>query len=65
MIIAARLEQLNKELGTRFLVSESIQNHINQDEYDMTTAGVFHLKGIEEDMLVYEVKTQITKSLFK
>jgi class 3 adenylate cyclase len=56
VIIAARLEQLNKELNTRFLVSKSIYQHINQNEYTMNAAGSFHLKGIEEDILVYEVQ---------
>jgi class 3 adenylate cyclase len=63
VIIAARLEQLNKELGTRFLVSERIYKKINQKEYSMVAAGTFHLKGIEEDMLVYEVQSLVPNQL--
>jgi len=63
VIIAARLEQLNKELGTRFLVSERIYEGINQKEYPMVAAGTFHLKGIEEDMLVYEVRSLVPNQL--
>lgn len=61
VIISARLEQLNKELGTRFLVSENIFGATNQTKFPMVPAGTFHLKGIGEDMLVYEVQALVSK----
>ena len=52
--LTARLEGLNKMLGTHILMSESIQTHLDQ-EYRTRRVGKFQVKGRKEHTVVYEL----------
>jgi adenylate cyclase len=55
VIIAARLEQLNKELKTSFLVSKEVYDKVNKLDCSFTQFKEIQLKGIEKSIEVYEV----------
>lgn len=55
VIIAARLEQLNKELNTSFLVSKEVYDKVNDLECSFTQFKEIRLKGIENTIEVYGV----------
>lgn len=55
VIIASRIEQLNKKLNSQFLVSENVYDKIKMNEYDFTLRGNHELKGISEEMGIYQL----------
>jgi len=54
VIIAARLEQINKELNTSILISESVYNRIKLDSEPINHQAVV-IKGITESITVYQL----------
>jgi len=59
VIIAARLEQLNKELKTSFLVSQEVYNIVKDQDCSFSKFKGIQLKGIEKPIEVYEVSKNI------
>ncbi len=55
VIIAARLEQLNKKLNTSFLVSKEVFEIVKDQGWLFTKFDGIHLKGIENAISVYQV----------
>jgi len=55
VIIASRIEQLNKKLNSQFLVSETVYEKIKMTGYDITLRGNHVLKGISEEMDIYQL----------
>lgn len=55
VIIAARLEQLNKQLNTSFLVSQEVYNIVKDQNCSFSIFKGIQLKGIEKPIEVYEV----------
>ena len=56
IIIAARLEQLNKELETHYLISQEVKEHLEQAKTELTDMGAFYLKGIDQQIEVFKVE---------
>ena len=56
VIIAARIEPLNKKFNSQFLVSESVYNAIPKDDLEAEDIGEITLKGIEFPVKVYKLK---------
>jgi len=54
VIIAARLEQINKELNTSILISESVYNRVKLDSEPINHQDVV-IKGITESITVYQL----------
>lgn len=52
--LAARLEQMNKELGTRILVSGSTVAAV-RDRFEFTRVGVMPVRGRSQPVIVYRV----------
>jgi len=50
--VAARLEQVNKELGTRVLVSRSTMDLL-RDDHGLTALGAVHMQGKQREVQVY------------
>lgn len=55
VIIASRIEQLNKKFNSEFLVSDAICKQMNH-EYECVEHGKIELKGISEPVGVYQLK---------
>jgi len=55
VIIASRLEQLNKELNTSFLISKEVYQKVKDQDFDFSTFKEIQLKGIEMPIEVYQV----------
>ena len=55
IIIASRLEQMNKKLNTQYLVSEDIHRKIDPDNICMEEVGMLKLKGIDSEIKAYQV----------
>ena len=55
VIIASRIEQLNKKLNSQFLVSETVYDKIKMNKYDITLLGNHELKGISEEIGIYQL----------
>ena len=55
VIIASRIEQLNKELNTQLLVSEAVYQVTKGMGYDVICHGEIKLKGITKPVIVYEL----------
>jgi len=55
--VAARLEQLNKELGTDILLSRDVYTLLPEDlAREMTKQGEHHVKGREQAVSIYSVE---------
>ena len=54
VIIAARLEQINKELGSAILISDSVYNRVTLDLEPIYHESVV-IKGIEDPITVYQL----------
>lgn len=58
VIIAARIEHLNKELKTSFLISEKVyENILEKKSHNFRYLGKFQLKGIMDSMGIYSLET--------
>jgi len=55
VIVASRIEQLNKKLQSQFLVSETVYDKIQVNGYDITFQGTHELKGISNEMGIYQL----------
>lgn len=55
VIIAARLEQLNKQLNTNFLVSQEVYDQVKGQNCSFSSFKGIQLKGIEKPVEVYSV----------
>ena len=53
MIIAFRVEQLNKEFGTQLLITESVRQQIS-DDVVLRHLGEKTLKGFNDTVAIYE-----------
>ena len=55
VIIASRIEQLNKVYKSQFLVSEKVYKEIRNRGYPITELGDVELKGIEKAVGIYQL----------
>ncbi|UII80329.1 adenylate/guanylate cyclase domain-containing protein [Flagellimonas sp. CMM7] len=55
VIIAARLEELNKKYGSQFLVSQEFYNELNMDKYAFEMIDQLKLRNIDHEVKVYKV----------
>ncbi len=55
VIIASRIEQLNKVYKSQFLVSENVYEEIRNSGYPITKLGDVELKGIEQSVVIYQL----------
>ncbi len=55
VIIASRIEQLNKDLKSQFLVSEAIYQTIKEMGHPVTSHGTIKLKGLAKPVGVYQL----------
>ncbi len=55
VIVASRIEQLNKKLQSQFLISETVYEKIEMNGYDITFQGTHELKGISKKMGIYQL----------
>lgn len=55
VIIAARLEQLTKQLSTQFVISGEVLKKLNCESKEIKFLGDYELKGIERKVEVYNV----------
>jgi adenylate cyclase len=57
VILASRIEQLNKEYGSQMLVSADVMRCIQQDDYALAghPIGPVHVKGREEEIFLYQL----------
>ena len=53
--LAARLEQLNKDYGTRIIISEQTRALIDPDEYDFRALGDVSVRGRQQPVRIYTV----------
>ncbi|NER85331.1 MAG: adenylate/guanylate cyclase domain-containing protein [Leptolyngbya sp. SIO1D8] len=56
VIIAARLEQLNKKLASQFVISKEVFSCLNRDNGGIMAVGSHELKGIGGKVEVYKVR---------
>ena len=56
VIIAARIEQLNKQFNSQFLISENTFHAIDNTQFQFENLGKMSLKGIEKDIAVYKLE---------
>ena len=52
--LGSRLESLNKEYGTRLIISESTRSRL-KGRYDMRPLGAVTVKGKSEPVTIFEV----------
>jgi len=55
--LAARLEGLNSELGTRFLASASFIEQLPAEDFHITEKGSYKIKGLTREVEVYVVES--------
>lgn len=55
VIIAARIEQLNKQFGSQFLVSENVYQSFKDSKPESESLGKIKLKGIETPIGIYKL----------
>ncbi|GAB3937912.1 adenylate/guanylate cyclase domain-containing protein [Larkinella terrae] len=55
VILAARIEQLNKEYGTNMLVSQDVINELTESPALSELLGVVDVKGMEEGVELYKL----------
>jgi adenylate cyclase len=60
VIIAARLEQLNKKLNTNFLVSKIVYDKVKELDLNFTKFKEIHIKGLENSFEVYQVSRTLS-----
>lgn len=53
--LASRIEQLNKQFGTRLLISETVRDSVGEREAGASLIGRVQVKGREAPVLVYRV----------
>jgi adenylate cyclase len=55
VIIAFRLEQLNKEYNTQLLISEEVRKNVVRGNVTITSLGQVRLKGLESQVEIHQV----------
>jgi len=55
VVIAARLEQLNKTFGTQFLISRDVYDRVHHERTRLESLGMVSIKGFERPMEVLKV----------
>jgi len=55
VIIAARLEQVNKDYNTQFLVSRELVDRVDSSKYYLESIGEIKVKNIEKEIQVFKV----------
>ncbi len=55
VIIAARLESLNKQYGTQFLVSKAVYDQVDKTKYSFEFLDELRLKNIDHKVKVYKI----------
>jgi class 3 adenylate cyclase len=55
VIIAARIEQMNKKFNSQFLVSGSVYQGMEEPEHPVDSLGEYELKGIEKKIPIYKL----------
>jgi adenylate cyclase len=55
VIVASRIEQLNKKYGTQLLISGQVYQQIAKGKMELTSLGEEPLKGILTPVAVYKV----------
>jgi class 3 adenylate cyclase len=55
VIIAARLEQLNKKYNSQFLISENTFKNVDSSRFNFEDLGEISLKGIGKEITVYKL----------
>ncbi|WP_372754166.1 adenylate/guanylate cyclase domain-containing protein [Labilibaculum sp.] len=55
VIMASRIEQLNKQFNSQFLVSKPIVDRLNETSNSLLNLGKIKLKGIDEKIEVFKV----------
>lgn len=55
VIVASRIEQLNKKLDSQFLVSESVFNKADESDLKFSFKGKYQLKGISKKVSIYQL----------
>ena len=66
MNVAARLEELNKELGTDLLVSEQVHSHLPKSLRErLQDKGVHEVKGRQQRICVFGIDTDVSVDLME
>ncbi|MFC2103682.1 tetratricopeptide repeat protein, partial [Bacteroidota bacterium] len=55
VILASRIEQLNKKFKSQLLISEEVLHNISQDGINPESLGLVEVKGREEQMHIYKL----------
>jgi len=55
VIIASRIEQLNKVLGTQLLISENVQRQLNGDGFRFSEYGKHEIKGLSQPISIFSL----------
>ena len=55
VILASRIEQLNKDFGSQLLVSREVLGHCGADAVDAAPLGPVHVKGREDPLEIYRI----------
>lgn len=55
VIIAARIEQLNKKYGSQLLISEEVFQNINMEDLSYESLGAVHVKGREKPIPIVKL----------
>ncbi len=58
--LGARLESLNKDFGTRILISEATRRQL-KGTYDVRALGEVTVKGKTRPVAIFEVRTDVKK----
>jgi adenylate cyclase len=55
VIIAARLEQLNKQFNSEILITDEVYSRINGLSYKSQPMGEINVKGFPESVIVHKL----------
>jgi len=55
VILASRIEQLNKEFGSQILISEEVFQNTNMENISFEPLGVAHVKGREKPIPIVKL----------
>ncbi|KJS33415.1 MAG: hypothetical protein VR64_01025 [Desulfatitalea sp. BRH_c12] len=55
LILAARIEQLNKQFGSRLLVSREVIDEVAPTQWTVAPLGLVHIKGRSEPMEIFKL----------
>ena len=55
MILASRIEQLNKDYGSQLLVSAEVLREAGEDDHGAESLGAVQVKGRDEPIEIYRL----------